>query len=60
MKALLLKDEKHYYGSWIVQVNYYDDDNIKVELADEVQGVLDWIASYDDNTEWWDNVINLN
>ena len=60
MKKLLLTEESHHYGSWIVQVKYYDNDDIKVELEDEEQGVIDWIASFDDNAEWWDNVLNLN
>ena len=34
MKALLLREEKREFGTWLVITRYYDNDDILIELRD--------------------------
>ena len=34
MKALLLREEKREFGTWLVITKYYDNDDILIELRD--------------------------
>ena len=40
MKPIQLREEKKMFGSWLVTIKYYDNDDIYVELKDLETGEL--------------------
>ena len=59
MKALLLREEKREFGTWLVITKYYDNDDIYIELRDaETKEVFAYIETEEPEESRFD--INLN